>query len=117
MVVGGMGAVADSFLLDLESRYGLLHNVLTYYVRKNTEPENCAELRLVVGAGSVNEDDDQLGLAHFVEHMLFNGTERFAEQEIVDFMERIGMRFGPDVNAYTSFDRSEERRVGKVCSM
>ena len=106
VVVGGMDAEADSFQLDPEIRYGRLDNGLTYYVRKNTEPENRAELRLVVGAGSVNEDDDQLGLAHFVEHMLFNGTERFAEQEIVDFMERIGMRFGPDVNAYTSFDET-----------
>ncbi|MFW5973630.1 MAG: M16 family metallopeptidase, partial [Bacteroidota bacterium] len=77
-----------------------------YYIRHNSEPENRAELRLAVDAGSVLERDEQLGVAHFVEHMLFNGTERFEEQEIVNFMERIGMRFGPDVNAYTGFDET-----------
>ncbi|HEX7780928.1 MAG TPA: pitrilysin family protein, partial [Vicinamibacterales bacterium] len=65
-----------------------------------------AELRLVVNAGSILEDDDQQGLAHFVEHMAFNGTKNFAKQEIVAFMESIGMRFGPSLNAFTSFDET-----------
>jgi zinc protease len=92
--------------LDPAVRSGELRNGLQYFIRQNTEPRNRAELRLVINVGSVVEDEDQLGLAHFVEHMLFNGTERFAEQELVSFLERIGMRFGPDVNAYTSFDET-----------
>jgi zinc protease len=103
----GRSVLGDEPLpLDPAVRKGRLDNGLTFYIRQNTEPRNRAELRLVVDAGSVLEDDDQLGLAHFVEHMLFNGTERFAEMEIVNFMERIGMRFGPDVNAYTGFDET-----------
>ena len=85
---------------------GTLPNGLRYYIRENPEPRERAELRLVVNAGSVLEDDDQLGLAHFVEHMAFNGTEHFQKQELIDYMERVGMRFGPDVNAYTSFDET-----------
>jgi zinc protease len=85
---------------------GTLPNGLTYYVRRNAEPRARAELRLVVNAGSVLEEPDQRGLAHFLEHMAFNGTRRFEKHEIVDYLERVGMRFGPDVNAYTSFDET-----------
>ncbi|HEX9731594.1 MAG TPA: insulinase family protein [Thermoanaerobaculia bacterium] len=85
---------------------GELDNGLTYYVRTNGRPEKRAELRLFVRAGSLQEDEDQRGLAHFVEHMAFNGTRRFEKQEIVDYLESIGMRFGPDINAYTSFDET-----------
>ncbi len=85
---------------------GRLDNGLTYYVRANGKPENRASLRLVVDVGSLVEDEDQRGLAHFVEHMAFNGTESFAKQELVDYLERIGMRFGADVNAYTSFNET-----------
>ena len=85
---------------------GVLPNGLTYYVRRNAEPRARAELRLVVNAGSVLEDQDQRGLAHFLEHMAFNGTRRFEKHEIVDYLERVGMRFGPDINAYTSFDET-----------
>jgi len=85
---------------------GTLDNGLRYYVRLNKKPENRAELRLVVNAGSVLEDAGQRGLAHFVEHMAFNGTKHFAKQELVKFMESIGMRFGPSLNAYTSFDET-----------
>jgi len=92
--------------IDPQVRLGRLENGLTYYVRPNAEPENRAELRLVVNAGSVLEDEDQLGLAHFLEHMAFNGTERFEKQEIVDYLESIGMTFGPDVNAYTTYDET-----------
>ena len=87
-------------------RIDTLENGIVYYIRRNTEPENRAELRLAIDAGSILEDEDQLGLAHFLEHMLFNGTERFEEQELINFLERTGMRFGPDVNAYTSFDET-----------
>ena len=92
--------------LDPKVRFDTLSNGLRYYIRYNEEPKKRAELRLVVNAGSLQEDDDQLGVAHFVEHMLFNGTERFEKSELVDFLERTGMRFGADVNAYTSFDET-----------
>ena len=92
--------------LTSEITLGKLPNGLTYYVRANKLPLNRAELRLVVNAGSVLEDADQQGLAHFTEHMGFNGTTHFAKNELVRFMESIGMRFGPSVNAYTSFDET-----------
>jgi zinc protease len=91
---------------DPAVRHGELANGLTYFIRENREPGNRAELRLVVDAGSVLEDQDQRGLAHVIEHMAFNGTRNFAKQEIVDYLESIGMRFGPDVNAYTGFDET-----------
>jgi zinc protease len=95
--------------LDASVRLGRLPNGLTYYVRENDEPEDRAFLRLVVNAGSILEDEDQLGLAHFAEHMAFNGTEDFDADEIVAYLESLGMRFGPDVNAYTSFEETVYR--------
>ncbi|MEZ4708663.1 MAG: pitrilysin family protein [Caldilineaceae bacterium] len=92
--------------LDPSIRYGVLDNGLTYYVRHNEEPANRAELRLAINAGSLQEDDDQKGLAHFLEHMMFNGTRRFAGQELVNFLESVGITFGPDLNAYTSFEET-----------
>lgn len=100
------GAARDSIPVDPAVTIGRLDNGLTYYIRENRRPENRAELRLVVIAGSILEDADQLGLAHFVEHMAFNGTTHFEKQELVDFIERIGMRFGAHLNAYTSFDET-----------
>jgi zinc protease len=91
---------------DEAVRVGTLDNGLRYYIRVNQRPENRAELRLAVNAGSVLEDDDQLGLAHFAEHMAFNGTARYRKQELVSYLESIGMRFGADLNAYTSFDET-----------
>jgi zinc protease len=91
---------------DPAVRRGRLANGLRYYVRRNARPEDRAELRLVVAAGSVVEDDDQLGLAHFVEHMAFNGTRRFEKQELIDSLRAIGMRFGADLNASTGFDQT-----------
>lgn len=92
--------------LDSGVRTGQLDNGLTYFIQRNTEPQDRAELRLVVNAGSILEDEDQLGMAHLVEHMAFNGTDRFPELELVNYLEGIGMRFGPDLNAYTSFDET-----------
>ncbi len=85
---------------------GTLANGLRYFVQRNAKPEKRAELRLVVRAGSILEDDDQRGLAHWVEHMAFNGTARFPKQAIVSFLEKAGMRFGADLNAYTGFDET-----------
>ncbi|MBA7526343.1 Protein YhjJ [subsurface metagenome] len=85
---------------------GKLENGFTYYIRVNQKPEKRIEMRLVVNAGSILEDDDQLGLAHFVEHMCFNGTKNFEKNELVEYLQSIGIRFGPDLNAYTSFDET-----------
>ena len=85
---------------------GTLPNGLRYYIRANGQPQARAELRLVVNAGSVLEDDDQRGLAHFVEHMSFNGTLNFPRQDLGLFMQSLGMRFGAHVNAHTSFDET-----------
>lgn len=92
--------------LDPQITIGKLPNGLRYYIRANKRPEGRAELRLVVKAGSILEDDDQQGLAHFVEHMAFNGTKHFPKHELISFIESLGMRFGADVNAYTSFDET-----------
>ncbi len=98
--------ISDAVPLDPAVTFGRLDNGLTYYIRSHDEPRQRAELRLVVNAGSILEDDDQRGLAHFVEHMAFNGTESFEKQELVDYLESIGVRFGADLNAYTSFDET-----------
>jgi zinc protease len=101
------GLALDSPLpLDPAVRVGRLDNGLTYYIRRNARPENRALLRLAVKAGSVLEADDQRGLAHFLEHMAFNGTEHFGPGELTATFERAGARFGPHVNAYTSFDET-----------
>src|SRR5580765_522926 len=92
--------------VDPQITTGQFANGLRYYIRKNKKPEGRAELRLVVNAGSILEERDQSGLAHFVEHMAFNGTKHFPKQETVKFLESIGMRFGPSVNAFTSFDET-----------
>jgi len=96
----------DTLRLDPAVRTGVLPNGLHYYVRANRRPEQRAELRLVVHAGSILEDPDQRGLAHFVEHMAFNGTRNFPKQELVAYLESIGTRFGADLNAYTGFDET-----------
>ena len=96
----------DPLPLDPAVVSGTLSNGLTYYIRHNEEPRERAHLSLVVKAGSVLEEEEQRGLAHFVEHMAFNGTERFAKQEIVDYIESIGGTFGPDLNAFTGFDET-----------
>ena len=83
---------------------GTLSNGLNYYIRHNEEPRDRAQITLVVKVGSVHETEEQRGLAHFVEHMAFNGTERFAKQEIISYLESIGSGLGHDVNARTGFD-------------
>ena len=85
---------------------GQLDNGVRYAIRENGKPAYRAELRLVVRAGSVDEDDDQRGLAHFLEHMVFNGTKSYEGNEIVAYLESVGARFGADLNAYTSFDET-----------
>jgi zinc protease len=105
-VASGQARVPKKIPSDPNVRIGKLPNGLTYYIRKNAEPKNRAELRLVVKAGSILENKQQLGLAHFTEHMSFNGTKNFKKQELVDFLEKSGVNFGADLNAYTSFDET-----------
>jgi zinc protease len=85
---------------------GTLPNGLEYYIRQNSRPENRVSLQLAVKAGSVDEEDDQRGLAHFLEHMAFNGTKRFPPGELIAALEATGARLGPHVNAYTSFNET-----------
>jgi zinc protease len=92
--------------IDPEVIIGKLPNGLTYYIRKNTEPKNRAQLYLVTKVGSVLEADDQQGLAHFTEHMAFNGTRDFPKNDLVDYLQKSGIKFGADLNANTSFDET-----------
>jgi len=106
-LIAGKDAGKDQSLpLDPSYIIKTLPNGLTYYIRTNAKPENRAELRLVVNTGSITEDDDQQGLAHFIEHMAFNGSTHFSKNELVDYLQSIGMRFGAHLNAYTSFDET-----------
>lgn len=92
--------------MDPSVKIGVLDNGLTYYLKSNPKPENRIEFRLAIKAGSVLEDDDQQGLAHFTEHMLFNGTKNFEKNDLIDFLQKMGLEFGGDLNAYTSFDET-----------
>lgn len=92
--------------VDPNVRVGKLPNGLTYYIQKNAKPEKKMELRLVVNAGSILEDPQQRGLAHFMEHMNFNGSKHFPKNELVDYLQKVGVKFGADLNAYTSFDET-----------
>lgn len=108
VILGNAGCTSlhHPLTFDPQVTRGRLENGITYYIRHNEKPSGRLELRLVVNAGSVLEEDDQQGLAHFAEHMAFNGMKNFDKQELVDYLESIGMRFGPDLNAYTSFDET-----------
>ena len=92
--------------IDPAVRAGRLPNGLRYFLRQNSRPEKRVSMRLAVNAGAIQEEADQRGLAHFLEHMAFNGTEHFKPGELVSFLESIGARFGPHVNASTSFDET-----------
>ncbi len=96
----------DTIPTDPNVVVGKLDNGLVYYIRKNKKPENRVELRLAVNAGSVLENESQKGLAHFTEHMCFNGTKNFPHNELVNFLQKTGVKFGADINAYTSFDQT-----------
>ncbi|MFV0605111.1 MAG: M16 family metallopeptidase [Niabella sp.] len=104
--VFGQVNLSDKIPIDPKVKIGKLENGLTYYIRENNKPEQKVELRLVVNTGSIMEDDDQQGLAHMAEHMAFNGTKNFKKNEIVSFLQNIGVGFGNDLNAYTSFDET-----------
>ncbi len=106
MAQPGNPDLSASLPVDGKVKIGKLDNGLTYYIRQNKKPEQKVELRLVLNAGAINEDDDQQGLAHMAEHMAFNGTTHFKKNDIVSFLQDIGVGFGNDLNAYTSFDET-----------
>lgn len=91
---------------DPQTKVGKLPNGLTYYIRKNAEPQNRAHLMLAVKVGSIQEEDQENGLAHFTEHMAFNGTKSFPKNELVSFLQSNGIKFGDDLNAFTSFEQT-----------
>jgi zinc protease len=92
--------------MDKEIRYGKLPNGLRYYIKFNKKPEKRMEILLATKVGAVLEDDDQNGLAHFTEHMAFNGTKHFPKNDLVNFLESTGVKFGADLNAFTSYDKT-----------
>jgi zinc protease len=103
---GDLGKPTDKVPLTSEALTGTLPNGLKYYILENPRPENRAQLALVVNAGSVLETNEQRGYAHFIEHMAFKGTARFPEMDLINYLRSLGMRFGPDANAYTSYDET-----------
>ncbi|MDR2552128.1 MAG: insulinase family protein [Treponema sp.] len=103
---GGLGRPEDPVPSRAALRTGTLPNGLRYYILENSLPADRAYLTLAVNAGSVLEEEDEQGLAHFVEHMAFSGTRRFPGAELINYLRSLGMRFGPEVNAYTSYDET-----------
>jgi len=110
LVMAGFATAQTSNMQEIPTdpnvKIGKLDNGLTYYIQNNGKPEDKLELRLAIKAGSILETDEQQGLAHFVEHMNFNGTKNFEKNELVDYLQSIGVKFGADLNAYTSFDET-----------
>src|SRR6186713_308405 len=102
----GQYKLTDPVPKDPNVKIGKLPNGLTYYIRRNVKPENKLELRLAINAGSVLENNDQRGLAHFMEHMGFNGSKNFPKNKLVDYLQTSGVKFGADLNAYTGFDET-----------
>jgi zinc protease len=99
-------SLTDPIPFDPSVKSGVLPNGLKYFIRKNGKPEKRCELRLALNVGSNLETDDEQGLAHFVEHMCFNGTKNFKKSALVDFLESNGVKFGAHLNAYTGFDET-----------
>ena len=94
---------ANEFLLDPAITYGKLDNGLTYYIRKNENPKDKVSIKLLIKTGSIMEEDHQLGLAHLLEHMAFNGSKNFPKRKIDEYMSSMGLNIGSHYNAYTSF--------------
>ena len=92
--------------IDQDVRIGKLDNGLTYYIRKNSLPANRPDFYIAQKVGSIQEEDNQRGLAHFLEHMCFNGTTHFPGKSLIQYLERIGVKFGENLNAYTSIDET-----------
>ncbi len=99
----------DKILLNKEIIYGKLNNNFTYYIKKNSNPKKKASIRLILKAGSLMEDDDQLGIAHLIEHMVFNGTKSYPKNKIDEYLSSIGLQIGSDYNASTGFETTDYR--------
>jgi len=106
ILAGQVKAQEKPLPLDPAVRTGKLANGFTYYIRHNEEPKNRVVFYLANKVGSILETDEQQGLAHFMEHMSFNGTKHFPKNQLVDYLQKAGVRFGADLNAYTSFDET-----------
>ena len=110
----GTDAIKENYVMpsdkvmpnDSQVRYGKLDNGLTYYIRKNQKPENRAEFYIAQNVGSILEEEEQRGLAHFLEHMAFNGTKNFPDNTLREYLEKNGVKFGANLNAYTSIDET-----------
>ena len=118
MLLGTTAMVAQPMQMppipvDPAVRIGKLDNGLTYYIRHNEYPEHVANFYIAQRVGSINEDESQRGLAHFLEHMAFNGSEHFKGNGIIEFTRSLGVEFGSDLNAYTSIDQT----VYRVCNV
>ena len=112
-IVVGAASIASAFAqqmpmlpIDTAVRYGKLPNGLTYYIRHNALPEKRVHFYIAQKVGSVQEEENQRGLAHFLEHMCFNGTQHFPGNGVVKYCESIGVKFGENLNAYTSTDET-----------
>jgi len=101
-----VASLSEAIPADPAIRIGKLENGLTWYIKKNSKPEQRIELRLVINAGSICETDGQQGLAHFMEHMCFNGTKNFPSNRMIQMLEEMGVGFGSELNAYTGFDET-----------
>jgi len=111
LLLGAMAVLSaraeNGLTADPAARYGQLENGVRYVIYPNSEPQGRASLRLLVLAGSFHEREDQRGVAHFLEHMAFNGSEHYAPGTLIEFFQRMGMSFGGDTNAFTSFERTQ----------
>ena len=106
IVISGFAQQAQTLPLDPKTRIGKLDNGLTYYIRKNELPKNRGEFYIAQKVGSILEEESQRGLAHFLEHMCFNGTKNFPGNSLIKYLEKIGVKFGENVNAYTALDET-----------
>ncbi len=108
-IMGAQAQMEQKVPVDENVRIGHLDNGLTYYIRHNELPKQRAEFHIAQAVGAILEEDDQNGLAHFLEHMCFNGTEHFPGKGIINYFESIGVSFGYNINAYTSLDQTVYR--------
>ncbi len=104
--LGASAQMADQLPVDDAVRQGVLPNGLTYYIRHNETPKGQADFYIAQKVGSILENDDQRGLAHFLEHMCFNGTQNFPGNDVITWLESVGVKFGQNLNAYTSIDET-----------
>ena len=106
LLLGAISTSAQQLPMDASVRHGKLDNGLTYYIYPNAQPRQEAEFYIVQRVGSILEEEHQRGLAHFLEHMAFNGTKHFPGKRLISYLEENGVKFGTDINAYTSFDQT-----------